>query len=181
MASARMRDVRVVAPTTSDASGARGASDANVPGIRRVVESWLAVAGMALATVFLGGFALVVNRTDEQDFLSVLYPAMRDAGITVTSTGATDAFDAARTLAAWFGLTLMAVLFLGVVGVYAARRRPARRATGWWFLASGLACLFGSQLVLYPVAFLFFLAAGMFALRTSDRTSDRSSDTRSTA
>ena len=34
-----------------------------------------------------------------------------------------------------------------------------------WALAAGLACLLGSQLILFPVAFVFFVAAGLFALR----------------
>ena len=33
------------------------------------------------------------------------------------------------------------------------------------FLAAGAVCLLGSQLILYPVAFLFFAAAALFVLR----------------
>ncbi|MFE6971130.1 hypothetical protein [Isoptericola sp. NPDC057653] len=153
----------MASPSVRDAAR-RAAPDDGVPDapVRRRAETWLAVAGMVGAAVFLGGFALVLNRTDEETFLARLYPAMTDAGVDLASA---DAYDAARTLAAWFGLTLVVVLLVAAAGVYVARRRPARRSTGWWFLAAGLACLLGSQLVLYPVAFLFFLAAGLFALR----------------
>jgi hypothetical protein len=173
MASVSMRDD--VRP------GVGAAPDAPVPAVRRTAETCLAVAGMVASAVFLGGFALVMNRTDEGTFLDELYPAMTDAGITVAST---DAYDAARTLAAWFGFTLVVVLLVSAVGIYVARRRPARRTTGWWFLAAGLVCLFGSQLVLYPIAFLFFVAAGLFALRRTDptvgQTPDPTSETGST-
>lgn len=159
-----------------------GPGDAAAPAIRRTAETWLALAGMAGSAVLLGGFALVMNRTDEPTFLDTLYPAMTDAGIDLASS---DAYDAARTLAAWFGLTLVAVLLVAAAGIYVAHRCPARRSTGWWFLAAGLVCLFGSQLVLYPVAFLFFLAAGLFALRRPDptvaQTPDPTSETGSTS
>ncbi|MGW8568642.1 hypothetical protein [Isoptericola sp. NPDC055881] len=150
----------------------------DAPPVRRRAETWLAVVGMVGAAIFLGGFALVLNRTDEQAFLDTLYPAMTDAGIDLASS---DAYDAARTLAAWFSLTLVVVLLVAAAGIYVAHRRPARRSTGWWFLAAGLACLFGSQLVLYPIAFLFFVAAGLFALRRPHQTADHLSETGSTS
>ncbi|MCA5892966.1 hypothetical protein LEP48_06310 [Isoptericola sp. NEAU-Y5] len=132
------------------------------PPVRRTVESWLAVAGMVVSTVFLGGFAVVMNRVDEAQFLATLYPELRAVGIDLPRA---EAYQAAATLGAWFGFTLVTVLLLGAIGLYVAGRRPARRATGWWFAAAGLVCLVGSQLVLYPVAFLFFCGAGLFALR----------------
>ncbi|MCK9794747.1 hypothetical protein M1843_13420 [Isoptericola sp. 4D.3] len=171
MSASTREDVRAVTPDAGPA-----------PTIRRTAETCLAVAGMVASAIFLGGYALVLNRVDEQTFLDDLYPAMADAGIAVASA---DAYDAARTLAAWFGLTLVAVLLVAAAGIYVAHRRPARRTTGWWFLAAGLACLFGSQLVLYPIAFLFFLSAGLFALRKPDttvgQTPDPTSETGSTS
>ncbi|WP_454860165.1 DUF4064 domain-containing protein [Promicromonospora soli] len=136
------------------------------PTLRRTAEVWLAGAGMVLSTLFLGAFTLVVNRIDEGEFAATLYPEMRRIGLDPAAGGAAaDAYDAARTLAAWFGVTLMVVLLLGITGVFVARRRPGRRTAGWFFAAAGLVCLVGSQLILYPVAFLFFAGAGLFALR----------------
>ncbi|MFE5342703.1 hypothetical protein ACFQ80_20955 [Isoptericola sp. NPDC056578] len=180
MASVSMRD-RVREPVRAGA-----APDGHGPTIRRTAETWVTVAGMVTSAVFLGGFALVMNRADEQTFLDAVYPAMTGAGMRLE---AADAYDAARTLAAWFGLTLVVVLLVAAAGIYVAHRRPARRSTGWWFLGAGLACLFGSQLVLYPIAFLFFVAAGLFAVRPTDppagstaaRATDRTSETGSTS
>lgn len=143
------------------------------PALRRTAETWLAGAGMALSTVFLGAFALVMNRIDEAEFVTTLHPEMQRIGMDLTASGvAGDPYDAARTLAAWFGFTLMAVLLVGITGIFVARRRPGRRTTGWFFAIAGLVCLVGSQLVLYPVAFLFFVSAGLFALRRPDRRPD---------
>jgi hypothetical protein len=128
---------------------------------------------MALSTVFLGAFTLVMNRLDEEEFATTLHPEMQRTGMDLTASGvAGDPYDAARTLAAWFGFTLMAVLLVGITGIFVARRRPRRRSTGWFFAIAGLVCLVGSQLVLYPVAFLFFVSAGLFALRRPDRRPD---------
>ncbi|NEE04756.1 hypothetical protein [Phytoactinopolyspora halotolerans] len=139
---------------------------------RRTGEIVLAVVGMVVSGLFLGGFAVVINGVDERVFLAEVYPAMTSAGIAVAEPGdpahaaqGNDAYQAARTLAGWFGFTLLAVLATNAVGIFLARRRPWRGIAGWWFLAAGLFCLIGSQLVLYPVAFLFFLAAGLFAVR----------------
>jgi hypothetical protein len=146
--------------------------------VRRTAEVGVAGAGMVLSALFLGAFTLVVNRMDEGEFATTLHPEMQRIGLDLTAAGAAgDAYDAARTLAAWFGCTLMVVLLLGITGIFVARRRPGRRTTGWFFAAAGLVCLVGSQLILYPVAFLFFAGAGMFALRRPDRRPDLGSTT----
>lgn len=155
--------------TTADRVPAAPA-DALVPGTRRRAETWVATAGLVLSTVLLGGFTVVMNRVDETAFYARLHPEMQGIGLDLTAAAVPGgAFEAARTLAAWFGLTLMVVLALGATGIFAAGRRRGRRAATWIFTVTGLVCLLGSQLILYPVAFLFFLSAGMTALRTSPR------------
>ncbi|MFD2027857.1 hypothetical protein [Promicromonospora aerolata] len=163
-----------MASTTTDRVTARPVPARSAPAVaesspRRTVEIWAAGTGMVLSTLFLGAFTLVLNRIGEAEFASTLYPEMQRIGLDLTAGGVPgDAYDAARALAAWFGCTLMAVLLLGVVGIFVARRRPGSRTAGWFFAATGLVCLVGSQLVLYPVAFLFFVSAAMFALRRPD-------------
>lgn len=129
--------------------------------VPRTAEQVLAMLGMVASAVLLGGFTLVMNGLDEASFTA---SGVSDL-LGLAEVGAADAYHAASTLAAWFGFTLMAVLLLAAVGLMAARSRPWRRRTGWWFVVAGLACLFGSQLIAYPVAFIFFLTAGLFALR----------------
>lgn len=133
---------------------------------RRTAEIAVAGVSLALSTVFLGGFAAVVGRADAASFERDVLPALTEAGIVLAgASGADAAHDAARTLAAWFGFTLVAVLAATVVGIVVARDRPWRPTGGVWFLVAGVACLVGSQLILYPVAFGFFVAAALFAVR----------------
>ncbi|WP_251452154.1 hypothetical protein [Microbacterium sp. Marseille-Q6648] len=146
----------------------RTASTAAVPDtdgarISRRIEMWIAGIGLGSATVLQGGFAVAVTRSDGEALEAAILPALRSAGFALSHT---TAYAAVHTLAAWFGLSLIAMALLCAAGFFAASRRPRRRSTGWWFFAAGLACLFGTQLLLYPVAFLFFLTAGLFAVRT---------------
>lgn len=132
---------------------------------RRRAETWLAVIGMALSTVFLGGFTLVMNTFDEESFTESGLGDLLGLGEGVSGA---EAYRLAATLSSWFGFTVLLVLVLAVIGILATRSRPALRRHGWWFAAAGLACLLGSQLILYPVAFAFFVSAGLFALRPVD-------------
>jgi hypothetical protein len=164
--------------TTADSRPTVPASAGPMPpaGRRAPAEVWVAALGLVLSTVFLGGFAVVMNRLDAGAFAAELYPEMQRAGLDLAAGGGPgDAYQAARTLAAWFGLTLMVVLGLGAVGILAARHGGGFRTPVWVFAAAGLACLLGSQLILYPVAFLFFVAAGLSAVRRARRRPDAGS------
>lgn len=122
----------------------------------------LVALGMTAALIAQGGYTLVMNRIDQATFESVVMPSL--IGESSGLSGA-EARVLGDTLAAWFGVSLIVLLLLATIGIAHTRARPSRRAPGWWFLASGLVCLLGSQLILYPVAFLFFAAAALFALR----------------
>ncbi|WP_156250122.1 hypothetical protein [Pseudactinotalea terrae] len=137
-----------------------GANQEAVP-VRRTAEQVVSVLAMVAATSFLGGFTAVMNGLEEATFAESGLPAM----LGLQELSSADSYHLASTLAAWFGFTLIAVLLLSAAGLLTLRRRPRRRDTGWWFLAAGLVCLFGSQLILYPVAFIFFVSAGLLALR----------------
>jgi len=164
-------------PARRDAAGAEPEAPDEAVTVRRTAELWVAGVAAALTTLSLGAFTVVVNGVDEATFADSLYPLLADGGVAGAAGVPVDvAYEATRTLAAWFSLTVPIVLGLTVVGFMLARRRPARRSTGWWFLAAGLACLLGSQLLLYPIAFGFFVTAGLFALRTTDQHSDQRSD-----
>jgi hypothetical protein len=133
--------------------------------VSRRPEKWISGIGLALAGLLQGGFTLTVNASSEAEFDEKILPAMQAAGIQPTG----DAYEGARTLAGWFGFSLIVVLALCAVGLFSAAPRPARRSTGWWFAGAGLICLVGTQFILYPVAFFFFLTAALFAVRSTQQ------------
>lgn len=148
-------------------SGAAGRPDpaagaGRAPRIRRTAEQIVVVVGLVIALIVMGGFALVINQLDEATFVDVVMPSLFAEG---SGADVAAAHEAARTLGAWFGVSFVVMLALCAAGIAQTRLRPERRSPGWWFLAAGLVCLVGSQLVLYPIAFLFFVAAGLYAVR----------------
>lgn len=130
---------------------------------RRRIELTIAGVGLAAAAVLQGGFTFVITRSDDETLRSSILPALREAGMEIADA---EAHVVLNTLAAWFGFSLAVVALLSAVGFFFAVHAPRRRSTGWWFLGAGLACLLGTQFVLYPVAFFLFLAAALFAVRT---------------
>ncbi|WP_102191465.1 hypothetical protein [Microbacterium aurantiacum] len=130
---------------------------------RRRGELILAGIGLTASAVLQGGFAFVVTRSDDETLRSSILPGLRDAGMRIADA---EAHVIVHTVAAWFGFSFAIVALLAAIGFFFAVHAPRSRSTGWWFLAAGLACLFGTQFVLYPVAFFLFLAAALFAVRT---------------
>lgn len=139
-------------------------TEATAPPFRRRAELIIAGIGLAAAAVLQGGFALVITRSDEATLQSTIVPAVRAAGLDLAEA---DAHVVLHTMAAWFGFSFILVALCTAIGFFFARLRPRRRATGLCFLAAGLACLLGTQFVLYPVAFFFLIAAALFAVRTT--------------
>ncbi|WP_203582009.1 hypothetical protein [Microbacterium hibisci] len=137
-------------------------AEAKAAPFRRRAEITFASIGLAGAVVLQGGFAMLITRSDEETLLTGVVPALRDNGVQIS---AAEADVALNTLAAWFGYALVLVALLWAVGVFFAHHRPRSRATGWWFAGAGIACLLGTQLLLYPIAFFFFVAAALFAVR----------------
>lgn len=142
------------------------AAESARPRTSRRWELAVAAVGAVLATVLLGGYARVIGSVDLPGFTESLYPALLGAtGQSAAELSPEAAYTSARTVAGWFGFTLVGVLLCCAVGWFIARRRPERKVAGWLFFAAGLVCLVGSQFILFPVAFFFFLSAGLFALR----------------
>ncbi|QDE33844.1 hypothetical protein FIV50_03010 [Microbacterium foliorum] len=139
-------------------------ADVTAPPFRRRAELIIAGIGMAACAVLQGGFALVITRSDDATLESTIVPALRAAGLDLADA---DAHVVLNTMAAWFGFSFIIVALCTAIGFFFARLRPRRRATGLFFLAAGLACLFGTQFVLYPVAFFFLVSAALFAVRTA--------------
>lgn len=144
--------------------GAAGENRPSGPGpaprMRRPVEIVLVVLGIAGSLLVMGGFTLVMNTIDQAAFTEAVMPSLVGEGAEPER-----AYASARTLAAWFGVSLVVLLLVSAAGLALTRMRPHRRSAGLVFLVAGLVCLLGSQLVLFPIAFLFFAAAALFALR----------------
>lgn len=147
-----------------------GPADSSAPRMRRPFEMVLAGLGMAAALLTHGGFTLVMNRIDQSTFEAVVMPSLVGESSGLTGEEARVLGD---TLAAWLGVSLVVLLLLSVAGIAHTSSRPSRRTPGWWFLAAGAVCLLGSQLILYPVAFLFFAAAALYAVRPLPERSSR--------
>lgn len=151
-------------------AAAGAARDRRQMRLRRTPELIIAGIGVALSLVAMGGYTLVMNAIDLAAFEEVVMPALLGGS---TDVPVDEAFEMGRTLAAWFGISLVILLLLSAAAFTLARRRPHRRTAGWWFLATGLVCLLGSQLLLFPIAFLFFVSAGLFVLRPLPERSPR--------
>lgn len=130
-------------------------------GARRL-EIIIALLGAIFTFILLGGFAVVIAQMNEAEFLAGLYPAMQEIGMQVPQD---EAYVVAKTLAAWFGFTVFFTLILTAIGVFFARLPKRWRRSGVIFAITGVVCLIGSQLIAYPVAFFFFLAAALMFLR----------------
>ncbi|MGO2095767.1 MAG: hypothetical protein ACTH2J_01215 [Candidatus Microbacterium stercoravium] len=133
--------------------------------VSRTAETWITGIGLGLAALLQGGFTVTINNASRAEFDDKIAPALASAGL----SPAGDVYETARTLAAWFGFSLVIMILLAAIALFIASRRPARRSTGWWLAAAGAVCLVGTQLVLYPVAFFFFLAAALFAVRPTSQ------------
>lgn len=130
--------------------------------VSRKAELWFLGIGAFLSALFLGGFTAAMNQVDEATFERVIKPTLAASNPDASTA---ELFEMAKTLGAWFGFSLIVVLLLSAAGFFIARRRPELKRAGFWVAAAGLACLLGSQLILFPIAFLFFVSAGFFALR----------------
>lgn len=153
----------VMESSSSRAGAAAGPGPRPGPRRRHRLPEYVVLGlGLAAALVTMGGFTAVVNQMDQTAFSEIVAPVLLGEDPDRT---AAEGYEIGQTLAAWFGTSLVVMLLVSVAGIAHMHHRPHRRAPGWWFLAAGLICLLGSQLILFPIAFLFFVVAGLFALR----------------
>ncbi|TWE08447.1 uncharacterized protein DUF4064 [Neobacillus bataviensis] len=130
--------------------------------MKRKWEVMIGIAGAVLCLLFLGGFSLTITSMEESIFEKTVFPILQES---VSKEYVSESFEAVNVLAIWFGVTLLIVLFLVVTAVlYIWRNRFPKKAALFYTLA-GLATLIGTQLLAFPLAFLFFLAAGFCLFR----------------
>ena len=106
---------------------------------------WSGWIGMVLALVFMGGFSLAINQMTQEAALAQF-----------------------QTLGAWFGFTLLALLILVSVATMLVRYRNYRKQSCAIYFLTGVVTLIGSQMIAFPIAFCFFLAAGFCFLHRDD-------------
>ena len=114
---------------------------------------WSGWIGMVLALVFMGGFSLAINQ--------------------MTAEAALAQF---QTLGAWFGFTLLALLILVSVATMLVRYRNYRKQSCAIYFLTGVVTLIGSQMIAFPIAFCFFLAAGFCFLHHDDGHKKKTTD-----
>lgn len=125
-------------------------------------ERIIGVIGMALVTIFLGGFTATINLMKPAQFEQVLKPVFASALKGMSTKAGLTMF---KTLGAWFGYTVVIVLVLGVIANLLLRHHKRIKLAGTMYLIAGLVTLFGSQLIAYPLAFLFFVVAVLCFMR----------------
>jgi hypothetical protein len=130
--------------------------------MKRKWESIIGITGALLCLIFLGGFSVTITTMDENTFEAAVFPVLQaDAAKAHVS----ESFEAIKTLAVWFGVTMMGVLvFTGIATLFVRKNKNPKAAAGFYTLA-GLTALAGTQLIAFPFAFLFFLSAALCLFR----------------
>ena len=131
----------------------------------RRIEFWLGLIGAILSVVFLGGFTFLINQVSLAEFETIFSNVFGDV---IDSLGVAGAYEFFKTLGAWFGFTLLAVLIFIALATLFIKYRNYRKRAGVMYLLAGLVCLLGSQLFAYPIAFFFFVAGVLCFLRKVD-------------
>lgn len=128
----------------------------------RKLEATIGLIGAILVLIFLGGFAVTMFRVNMGDFQTVIAPIFEGAIPDIHSAAG---FESMKTLGAWFSVTAFLTLILTALGNFfvSGNKFPKRAAAA--YVGSGLVVLLGSQLIAYPLAFIFFVAAAFSLLR----------------
>lgn len=128
----------------------------------RKLESTIGLVGSVLVVILLGGFSVTILRVDIQEFQTIIAPVFEGAMPDIHSkTG----FENMKTLGAWFGITTFLTLILSALGNFFISANKAPKKATLLYIAAGLVVLIGSQLIAYPLAFIFFVAASFSLLR----------------
>ncbi|MFB5267438.1 hypothetical protein ACE41H_11685 [Paenibacillus enshidis] len=120
---------------------------------------WLA---SVLSAVFAGGFSMVILQMPLGTFETTLFPLLQesDGGLMLQ-----ESYEGMRTLGAWFGITVMAVLILAILAGLCAGKNRRLMAAAVCYVLAGLCLLLGTQYLGFPLAFCYFAAAVLCAIR----------------
>ncbi|WP_071131883.1 DUF4064 domain-containing protein [Enterococcus timonensis] len=130
--------------------------------MNRKLEQILGIIGAAAVLLFLGGFTVVTNGLEEATFAEKYADTFATL---IDGLGVEEGLTVLKTLGAWFGVTVFIVLILVALATFFIHHNRYPKIAGLFYLLAGLVTLFGSQLVAYPLAFIFFVVAALCFLR----------------
>lgn len=139
----------------------------------RRLELIIGYIGAAIVVLFMGGFAVVMNMLTKHEYQTVVYPVFEKYLNEISTQKGLTLF---KTLGAWFGFTVIAVLILVAIASMLLRAHKRIYLAASLYFVAGLATLFGSQMIAYPIAFIFFVVAALCFLRKDRSEDDTSKD-----
>jgi phosphoglycerol transferase MdoB-like AlkP superfamily enzyme len=137
----------------------------NRKGTWRMKRKWeviIGIAGMILCVIFLGGFSLTITSMEESTYTTTVFPILQEG---VSEEYVSESFEAVKALATWFGVTLLIVFILVAFAALSIWRNKYPKRGAVLFICAGLVTLMGTQFIAFPIAFLFFIAAGLCLFR----------------
>lgn len=130
--------------------------------MKRKWEVIIGIAGVILCVIFLGGFSLTITSMEESTYETTVFPILQEG---VSEEYVSQSFEAVKALAIWFGVTLLIVFILVALAALSIWRNKYPKRGAVLFIFAGLATLIGTQFIAFPIAFLFFITAGLCLLR----------------
>jgi hypothetical protein len=130
--------------------------------MKRKWEVIIGIAGVLLCVIFLGGFSLTITSMEESTYATTVFPILQEG---VSEEYVSVSFEAVKALATWFGVTLLIVFILVALATLSIWRNKYAKRGAVLFICAGLATLIGTQFIAFPIAFLFFIAAGLCLFR----------------
>jgi lysylphosphatidylglycerol synthetase-like protein (DUF2156 family) len=115
-----------------------------------------------MTAVFAGGFSMVIVQMPIGTFETTLFPLLRESN---SGLMLQESYEEMRTLGAWFGITVMAVLILAILAGFCAARSSRLIVAAVCYVLAGLCLLLGTQYLGFPVAFCYFVAAVLCVIR----------------
>ncbi|UJF15668.1 hypothetical protein LZ578_00180 [Jeotgalibaca sp. MA1X17-3] len=126
--------------------------------MNRKWEKGIGITGALLVVIFLGGFAVTINQINMADFQDTIVPIFKDV---IPNIETAEGLESMKTLGAWFSVTVFLTIIMVALGtLFVTRNKYPKRAAIFYGLA-GLVVLIGSQLIAFPLAFIFFVVAGL--------------------
>ncbi|WP_346208082.1 DUF4064 domain-containing protein [Caldifermentibacillus hisashii] len=130
--------------------------------MKRKWEVIIGIVGLVLCLFFLGGFSVTITSMDEGTYEKTVFPVLQKG---ISKDHISESFEAIKALASWFGLTMLVVLIFVLLATTIIWKNKYPRLAALFYTLAGFATLFGTQMIAFPLAFLFFLSGILCAFR----------------